>query len=318
MMGTRRWLPGEEEQFRLRPHVLSWLGQYLIGAVPLIVGLLLAWIYRADWWNTSDQPWYKFWTYLYGNQGAGYAFAILMLAIPGLIAAMSQIKWRLFGAYLFAGIVAIVLDVIWKSADYDVAVPLVLAGFGIIGVFVAELARRKHLYIVTNVRLLFSGGYLIKRERQLRYESITDLDISQGPLGRMFDYGTLIPITQSGFGLGTDEATIAAGVGVGADAGKAKVGIGIGGSGTRGVQTGRARSYAQLTGIRPLRDVQYVLEGFIHQASGTPYLREQVDLTKQLLDTVQNQGPLIPPQANFGAPEPSRHPRPGDPIHWER
>ena len=65
------------------------------------------------------------------------------------------------------------------------------------------------------MRIIFKGGFITKRERTLRYDKITDLHSEQGILGQLFGFGTITPVSASGFGLGSDQTFAAGGVEVG-------------------------------------------------------------------------------------------------------
>ena len=56
-----------------------------------------------------------------------------------------------------------------------------------------------------------------KDERQVRYNHIEDIKLSQSIFGRFFGFGTVIPLTGTGLGTGTDEAMLASGVGSGSN-----------------------------------------------------------------------------------------------------
>jgi len=120
------------------------------------------------------------------------------------------------------------------------------------------------------------------RERTLRYEKITDIEASQGIIGKIFGFGNIIPITPSGFGMGQDEAFAGGGV-------EAKKKIGLFGfaGGSRGVNTPRTRSYYELHGVHPYKRVKALLESMIQSNSLAPYQREQLEIQKEILDTLR-------------------------------
>ncbi len=336
-MPKLRLLPGEQEEVRLRPHPLSWLGKYFVAALPALWGLFLAWAFTTDGWQTAESgKWYQFWTFLYGNAGAGYVYAVAGLAVFGAIFAVAGIRWRIFFGYLAVGLLAIVGSLAITNGwlddpeQYVLTLPLMLVALSIPAIIGTEFNRRSHRFILTNLRVVFLGGFFVTKERQLRYESITDLDGTQGLLGRIFNYGTLIPITQSGFGLGADTSEAHVGVGVGGSKAGMGAGIGVAAGGGKEVQVGRARTYNQLTGVRPYRDVKYLLETLIQNSTSTPYLQQQVDLQHQMLQAMQHmnqaqghppmppaqqqgghwgypdQAPPVPPQPNPWQPDPER------------
>lgn len=284
-----RLLPGERLEARLRPHPLAWMPRYFMAGFPALLGLLLAFVFRSDWWQRADSgPWYQFWTFLYGNTPSAFILMFVALAAVGAAISVAAIRWRVFFAYLFIGLV--VLGVSFATAwgaTTDIPVLLVLASVPML--MGAELDRGSHEYHITNLRILFSGGLLIKRDRRLKFESITDLDGSQGPIARLLDYGTLIPVTQSGFGLGADSSEAHIAAGAGASKGGVLGGVGVSAGGGKEVNTARAKSFHQLTGVRPYGETRYLLERLIQEATTTPYLREQVELQRQMVDALRGQ-----------------------------
>ncbi len=292
-----RLLPNEKEELQLRPHVLAWLPRYLLAASFALWGAALAWMYRSNWWvQTQDRAWWEVWKFLYGNAPSAYILMVFGLALVGAAVSVAMIRWRIFFLFVAVGVLVTGLSIWLADNAYATAVPLLLATASVPYLMWVELDRRSHLFILTNLRILFRGGAVVRRERQLRYESITDLDGSQGPLGRLLGYGTLIPVTQSGFGLGADSSEAHVGVGAGAKKGGLGAGIGVAAGGGKEVQVGRARSFHQLTGVRPYGDVKYLLETLIQEATATPYLREQVALQRRMadaLDRLQGHGQSI-------------------------
>lgn len=338
-MPKLRLLPGEQEEVRLRPHPLSWLGKYFIAFLPALWGILLYFLYTSEGWQSAESgKWYQVWTFFYGNAGIGYVYSIAGLAVFGAILAVAGIRWRIFFGYLTVGILAMAGSLAiangWRDdpEQYVIALPVMLVALSLPALVGAEWNRRSHHYVLTNLRILFRGGFFVQKERQLRYEAITDLDGTQGILGRIFNYGTLIPVTQSGFGLGNDTSEAHIGVGVGGQKMGAAAGIGVAAGGGKEVQVGRARTYNALTGVRPYRDVKYLMETLVQNATSTPYLQQQVDLQQQMLQAMQHmnqaqghpsmppappqgghwgypqQSPPVPPQPNQWQPDPEREP----------
>lgn len=308
-MTKLRLLPGEQEEVRLRPHPFSWLRNYLIALIPALVGICLFFIMHSQWWEDGENgKWYQFWTFLYGNAPAAYVLMFLLLGGLGAIIAVAGIRWKTFFAYLLTGIIATVVTAVWFKGDEADALPFWLALTSVPYLGSMEIQRVSHDFILTNLRILFRGGTLVSNERQIRYESITDLDGKQSILGRIFGYGTLIPITQSGFGLGADTSEANIMVGGGASKGGVVGGIGVSAGGGKEVSVARARTHDQLTGVRPYGDVKFLIETFVQRSSSHPYLQQQVDLQQQMVDALER----FQPQADvptFGEePQPELEP----------
>jgi hypothetical protein len=219
----------------------------------------------------------------------------LVLLIVGIIASLITIQWSIF--FLYLGIVLSALGLMigfsWlNSANLFVSVWSVC--MAIIGFLIVEWYRRSHKYIISNLRIIFSGGILTKRERTLRYDKISDLNAEQGIIGQIFGFGTIIPISQSGFGLGSDQAFAAGGVKLG----EKKVGfLGLFGGG-REVQTPRTRSYYELHGVHPYKEIKKIVEDAVQSSVITPYQQEQVQYQKEQVDVQKQMRDLLKKQMN--------------------
>ncbi len=311
-MAEMRLLPGERLESELRPHPLAWGGRYFIGAWPAILGILLAVVFRTEWWQTAEEgKWFEVWTWLYGNTASAVVYMFIGLLLMGAIIAVAAIRWRTFFAYALVGLLVTAAMIVLDVAAEQV-VPLGLAVASLPFLLTAELDRRSHQFVLTNLRIVFRGGMFVRHERQLKYESITDLDGSQGLFGRIFDFGTLIPITQSGFGLGSDSSEAGIAVGGGGSKGGLFGGAAVTAGGGKEVQTGRARTFQQLTGVRPYEETKYLLERLVQEATSTPYLREQVELQREMLEHMRAEKQARSEAAHQSAPQraPRAPPRP--------
>ncbi len=319
MSKSIRLLPGENIEGKYRPHVLSFGGRFGLALWPAILGGILAGLLRTSWWASAENgSWYQFWTFLYGNTASAFVLMFIGLLLVGVIAAVVAIKWRIPILYAVAGLATMGLT-LWLDMDAANGIPLFLGAASLPAVIWVEADRRSHRYILTNMRILFQGGTIVRHERQIRYESITDIDGSQGMFGRVFRFGTIIPVTQSGFGLGADTSHAAIGVGGGASKAGVAGGVGVMAGGGKEVQVGRARSFHQLTGVFPYYDVKHLLESLVQAATATPYLREQVELQKQMVDALNRINPApgagSPP---MGASRPAPQPGRGQPQRGQR
>ncbi len=319
MSKSIRLLPGENIEGKYRPHVLSFGGRFGLALWPAILGGILAGLLRTNWWASAENgSWYQFWTFLYGNTASAFVLMFIGLLLVGVIAAVVAIKWRIPILYAVAGLATMGLT-LWLDMDAANGIPLFLGAASLPAVIWVEADRRSHRYILTNMRILFQGGTIVRHERQIRYESITDIDGSQGMFGRVFRFGTIIPVTQSGFGLGADTSHAAIGVGGGASKAGVAGGVGVMAGGGKEVQVGRARSFHQLTGVFPYYDVKHLLESLVQAATATPYLREQVELQKQMVDALNRINPApgagSPP---MGASRPAPQPGRGQPQRGQR
>jgi len=269
----------------LSPHPLSFMGLQSLCIFLIIWGLLVAWLvnfseYSAFFENTILT------IFVWG-------FGLLLV---GIIASLLTVLWRIF--FLYCGIVASGIAILYLTgftSAINVFLPAFTVVISIIGFLMVELFRRSHRYIITNQRIVFKGGIIVKEERTLRYDKITDINAKQGVFGQIFGFGTIIPISQSGFGLGADTSFAAGGVALGNKKGKL---LGLFG-GEKEVQTPRTRSYYELHGVFPYKDVKMLVENLVQGSVITPYQQEQVkfqeeqrDLQKEMRDLLKKQSEM--------------------------
>lgn len=75
-----------------------------------------------------------------------------------------------------------------------------LSIIGIIIIVITYFYRGGHKYWVTNKRIVIARTFITRSIREITYDQITDVSLNQGILGRIFNFGTLIPLTASGVG----------------------------------------------------------------------------------------------------------------------
>ncbi|RLF57099.1 MAG: hypothetical protein DRN25_07050 [Thermoplasmata archaeon] len=275
-------LKGEKIEKVLTPHPLSFMGLQSIWLFLLVFGIIL-------WWSAN-----------YSQYSSFFSSWIVVLAvwwigiiIAGVVASLVSIRWSFFFLYVFVASLGTFMA--WKfnwlkegaSTSFFILIySICISAIIFLGVYVFV---KSHRYILTDYRIIFKGGVLRKRERTLRYDKVTDVDGTQGILGQIFDFGTIIPITQSGFGLGSDQTFAAGGV----EAKGKRLGIfGLAG-GAKEVKTPRARTYYELHGVYPYREVRKLLEELIQGHVITPYQKEQVELQREQLELQREMKELL-------------------------
>ncbi|MEF8878800.1 MAG: PH domain-containing protein [Candidatus Thermoplasmatota archaeon] len=272
-------LEDEELEKVLSPHPLSFMGLQSLCIFLLVWGILLGWLV-----NFSD-----FRGILNSNEWFPVMVWGLVLLVAGVIASLIAIRWRIFFFYLavFAAGLGIMLALGWMDAA-GVFIPFYTASISILGFLMVELFRRSHKYIISNKRLKFQGGIVTKEERTIRYDKISDINSKQGILGQIFGFGTIIPISQSGFGLGSDKTFAGGGVG----GGKKLNLFGFAGGGKE-VNIPRSRSYFELHGIYPYKEVKKLVEKLVQEREITPYQQEQVAFQKEQVDVQKQMRDLL-------------------------
>jgi len=282
-MNQEDLLENEKVEKILSPHPLSFMRLQSLCIFLIVWGILIGWLvnfseFRVDYFT-------DYWMIL-------LAWGVVLLVV-GVFASLITIQWSIFFLYLgvFAGGIGLVLWQGWED-NLGVFIPFYTIAVSIIGFLIVELYRRSHKYIISNLRIIFKGGVITKRERTLRYDKITDVDAKQGVLGQIFGFGTIIPISQSGFGLGSDKSFAAGGVELG---GKSTKLLGVFGGGKE-LQTPRARSYYELHGVYPYKEIKKLVEKLVQSGVITPYQQEQVTFQKEQVDIQKQMRDLLKKQ----------------------
>jgi membrane protein YdbS with pleckstrin-like domain len=268
-MVKKELLKNEQIERVLSPHPLSFMKLQMLCIFVIVWGILVWWLTTSPDYKNILTGWYP--VILWG----------LVLLFIGIVASLVAIQWTIFFLYLsvFAGGLGLIFSQQWEK-DIVAFIPLYSIAVSIVGFLIVELYRRSHKYIITNLRIIFKGGIFTKRERTIRYDKIADIDAKQGVLGQIFGFGTIIPVSQSGFGLGSDKAMAAGGVEVGTT--KARL-FGFAGGGKE-VQTPIARSYYELHGVYPYKNVKQLVEDLVQSHVPTQYQKEQIEFEKQQVD----------------------------------
>jgi len=285
-------LKNEKLEKVLSPHPLSFMNYQSLCIFLIVWGVLIGWLINfSEWRSFFESEWIVF-----------MVWAIVLLLV-GIFASLVTIRWRIFFLYLGVIVSGIGL-VLWLGLQKDVGIfiPAYTVLISILGFLIVELYRRSHKYIISNQRLVFKGGIITKQERTLRYDKISDISAKQGVLGQIFGFGTIIPISQSGFGLGADKSFAAGGVQVGEK--KAKL-MGIFGGGKE-VQTPMSRSYFELHGVHPYKEVKKLVEELVQSNVITPYQQEQVSFQKQQVDLQKEMRDLLKTQSQINEEEPAK------------
>ncbi|MEM3382712.1 MAG: PH domain-containing protein [Nitrososphaerales archaeon] len=260
----------EELLKSLRPHPLAFLDFYAIFLYVIIISSFFI-FYREDiiaWLENiyllgllKDQIFILIWSAL--------------IIVPFLAIAILKITWRWFFFAIILVFTGIALVFLYNLPSYYMQMPSIVAS--ILGLILTEFYRRGHAFYITDQRIISELRFLSYKRRELTYGKINDLALTKGVLGRIFNYGTIFPITASGFGLGEDLA--AATVGVGASS-KKGVGGGIAVSGGRTVSIPRGRSSYVLFGVSNPDEVYSLISKHIHGYEEAPYLKKILEELK--------------------------------------
>jgi len=72
---------------------------------------------------------------------------------------------------------------------------VVIAGIFTLMAIVGYFYVRGHLYILTDRRIIMLRKFITVSVRELTYNEITDIIVSQGPLARWLNYGSITPLS---------------------------------------------------------------------------------------------------------------------------
>lgn len=126
--------------------------------------------------------------------------------VCGLVIAVTRIMWREY-AYLLVSLSLLILFQ-WFCPEIQDLGPRILFVLSILLFLYQEYVRVETRYLVTNLRIEFLTPGIRTRSRTVFYSKIQDIQMHVGIFGRIFGYGTIIPITSSGLGMGAMESQV--------------------------------------------------------------------------------------------------------------
>jgi hypothetical protein len=263
---------GKDEELKLvlHPHPLAFWKYDALAGVYLVSAGLLVLIFQFLGTNVPVS-----FAIPYLQLSVWWAFLIIPSIIAGLV-------WVTKQPLIYSGLVAVIGTVIGLWTSSVSMLPVLLAASSVLGIVLVEFYRRGHRYFVTNHRLVLSRrAFASSTIRETYYDRISDLVISQGMLGRIFDFGTIIPVSQAGLGTGQDIA----GAGAGLAGTKRPVTVGAGVFGAKGTTMPRAATYYSLYGVPKVKEVHTLISDLIESYSEAPILNKIEKLMEQNQDT---------------------------------
>ena len=278
-------LRGEELKMQLKPHIFSFFHLYLT------FFLLLIWSYVIyDFFNSdkfSDFPFYDNIEALLQDSEvlAGAIVWSLGLFIVGFLARylfMDSGGQAIFRLYSCVALFGIIVMAYHGYSDMEDTmgfgrwfIPGVTAVVGLIGLFSVDFYRRSFTYFLTDNRIVLQSNFLMNRsERQVRYNHIEDIKMEQGIFGTIFGYGTVLPLTGSGLGTGTDESMVVAGSGTEVKG----LSLGIGGASRNSSRSIRHNPHDCLFGVSSPSKVRDLITEHIQSDTGVEHLKQIKEL----------------------------------------
>jgi uncharacterized membrane protein YdbT with pleckstrin-like domain len=80
-------------------------------------------------------------------------------------------------------------------------VVLGLLGLGLLSILVSLARRNAFTYTLTDSDIVVEKKLFSRSVRRIPFSSISDIEVSQTFIGRLAGYGTIAPVTKSGYGL---------------------------------------------------------------------------------------------------------------------
>ncbi len=256
---------GEAMKLVLRPHPLAFAKYHTLTVIYIILAGLLPTLFAHV----------RSLSILISSSSIDLAIWWAVLLVPAIGAGLLWVSKQPLVYSVLVGLGGTVLTV--EYGNESTILPVLLGSAGVAGIVLTELYRRGHRYFMTDQRLVLSKNFVTETTRELRYDRISDLIMSTGVLGKIFHFGSIIPVSQSGFGLGEDTAGAAAGVGT-------TRGRLVGGAlvfGSKGASTPRSATYYSIYGVPGVKSVYNTLSELVHSYSEAPYLKRIEGLLRE-------------------------------------
>jgi hypothetical protein len=262
-MGSLVLLPGEREVLCRRPSPAGWIPRYALALLPALWAAALWTLFHTpDWENHRAGDALHFWTYLYGTPLAAHLYAAAGLAAGGYVLSLARRSWHPLAVALLiaacAGAMTLTL-----GAPATVALPSFIALSSIPCLAWAELCRLGTHHHYTNLRTVLRATFPRRMESSARHADLADLDVRQGPLARLLDAGTLLPVT--------------------AEHGPRKVRKNL-------LDPPHPAPDApmplHLVGVRPLGRIRHLVEVLVRMATASDYLRSEQKLDQRVADAL--------------------------------
>lgn len=278
-------LRGEVLKMQLKPHMFSFFHLYLTFFLLLIWSYVIYDFFDSD--KFSDFPFYDSIEILVQDSEvlAGAFIWSFGLFLVGFIARYffldsgGQSIFRLYSGVALFGIIVMAYHGYSDMTDTmgfgRWFIPGLTAVVGLLGLFSVDFYRRSFTYYLTDNRIVIQSSFLMNRsERQVRYNHIEDIKMEQGIFGTIFGYGTVLPLTGSGLGTGTDESMIIGGTGTEIKG----MSLGIGGAARNSSRSVRHNPHDCLFGVSSPSKVRDMITENIQSDTGVEHLKQIKEL----------------------------------------
>jgi len=299
-------LEGEEVRMKMRPHFLSFFHMYILCLVLMIMGAMMYIFFETPEWKDDVAGEYLSDVSIGPVEAEAAAAAFIWAAFLLVIGFLAMHFWLdKGGKKLFAlnfliviiGIGGLVAYGKYEDSEgvndlYKWFLPAISIALGVLGFFGITYYRRGFRYTLTNLRLVISRHFFTIEQRVVRYSHIEDIAVQQGVIGRIFGYGTVIPITGSGLGTGSDQSIAIAG----ASTEIAGIQMGAAGGSKKSMTTSKASPEDCLFGVKHPIKVREAISQYMHEQSQVTQVSKQHDTLEEMKGIMLQQAELMKQQ----------------------
>jgi hypothetical protein len=205
---------------------------------------------------------------------------VVALIVSAALVSVLKISFKWVGLMAALGLVSVGLSYYFQlppEASYHFGILLSLVAMSFV-----EVYRRAHRFYITDRRIVTEVRFGGVKRNELSFDKINNIVLDQDLIGSLFDFGTIIPVTASGLGMGSDISAVS--VGTQGQLGGIPLNAQV--TGGRTVQTPRVRSMYGLFGVTKPEEVQKIVSERLHDFIQAPYLKKMTnqldDITKVL------------------------------------
>lgn len=257
---------------KLHPHPLAFMGDVILWLYTIVV-TLIAWSKRAVISaKLSGIPLVGGWASSFTSSWGIFVVIDIMVLIPVIVYSLFKITWRPIASAIM---VVVIAPIIVAYLGYGVKTAIVaVVILSLIQIVRVDFKRRRHVYIVTDRRIITEYKGLFKSSRRdIVYSRLTDIVTEKGFLGKLFNFGNVYIVTQSGMGLGSDFSALT--VGAGTSAGPVAGGAAV--TGGKSVNVPESRPQYVLYAVPNPEDIASMIADALKASEEAPYLKKIVE-----------------------------------------
>jgi len=219
---------GEEIRHVVKPSIFAFWSMYMLGIIVFGVHMLFWW---AGTFKTGDDASvFVDLIHIAADTAPTVTYTILMLVVlwfNRMLNVGTSGKGFSFLLFLIALIPSLIeLDDVLSSLGitekeilpsfFEYSFLLWGIGWGVF-IFVFTLwTQRSYSYAITTQAVILQQDFLMSRSRRrFLYSNVQEINVRQGAIGKIFNFGSVIPMTSTGLGLEESTTGVAAGASLG-------------------------------------------------------------------------------------------------------